>query len=455
MAAPTPSYLDQIVARTRLDVAEAKRAVPEADLRAAIAAQPPPTSLAAALARGAPLAVLAEFKKASPSKGDIAPDLVAAEQALRYAAAGCNVVSVLTEPHWFKGSLADLAAVKAALVDGGHWPRVAVLRKDFIVDAYQLLEARAHGADTALLIVAVLSSAELAHLIAAARALGFEPLVEVNTADEMRAALAAGARAIGVNNRNLHTFVVDMQTTERLGAMIPPGAPVQLVSLSGVAQPADVAPALAGGAVGVLVGEALMRAADPAELIVGLRGAGAAARGAVAPPPPRPPLVKVCGLRTASAAVCALEAGADLLGLIFVKGSKRTVSADEGAEIVAQVRARAIALGRREGAPVRAPPASAAAAGAVAWFGAGRDALDAAVGDHGRALVVGVFQDQVRTARPRLRALVPAARAAQASTARLKRPPTFPLLCLRALLRSLAPSLRPPPSACARSLWPR
>lgn len=331
------------------------------------------------------------------SKGDIAPDLVASEQALRYASAGCNVVSVLTEPHWFKGSLADLAAVREALGAAGHWPRVAVLRKDFIVDEYQLLEARAHGADTALLIVAVLSAHELAHLIAAARALGFEPLVEVNTPAEMEAAMAAGALVIGVNNRNLHTFVVDMSTTARLGRMLPPGGSAVLVSLSGVSKAEDVAPALEGGAVGVLVGEALMRATEPAQLIAQLRAAGQAARGTAAPAPlGSRPLVKVCGLKTAEAALCACESGADLLGLIFAQGSKRRVSAEAAAAIAAAVRRRRASASASGGKEPQLPPLPSAHAGgdAAQWFTAGAAWVESAVAALGRPLLVGVFQDQ-------------------------------------------------------------
>jgi anthranilate synthase/indole-3-glycerol phosphate synthase/phosphoribosylanthranilate isomerase len=179
--------------------------------------------------------VLAEFKKASPSKGDIAAGLDAPRQALAYALAGACTISVLTEPTWFKGSLADLENVRSALEGATLSPGVCALRKDFLIDEYMLLEARAHGADTALLIVAILTPEELVRLMAASRALGMEPLVEVNTEAEMQIALDAGAAVIGVNNRNLHTFEVDMGTTGRLAAMIPEHADVQLLALSGVA----------------------------------------------------------------------------------------------------------------------------------------------------------------------------------------------------------------------------
>ncbi|KAL3914510.1 MAG: hypothetical protein SGPRY_007599 [Prymnesium sp.] len=182
---------------------------------------------------------LLDFKRASPSKGDIAPNLDPSQQALSYA------LAVLTEPKWFKGSLDDLTRVKktlseAGMVGGeGRKTGVCVLRKDFLVEEYQLLEARAAGADTALLIVAILSeqrecpnTARSPQMMAASRELGMEPLVEVNTEEEMRVALAAGAKVIGVNNRNLHTFEVDMGTTARVAAMLPNGSDIQLLALS-------------------------------------------------------------------------------------------------------------------------------------------------------------------------------------------------------------------------------
>ena len=212
-----------IVKQRRLDVAEAKTRVAAEALRARVAAAAPPNDFAAVLSKSGPMALLAEMKRASPSKGDIAPHTDAAQQGLTYALAGACTISVLTEPSWFKGSLDDLARVRAALVAGGLGEEVCVLRKDFIVDEYQLLEARAHGADTALLIVAALSAAELSSLMAFSRSLGMEPLVEAANEGEMRVALDAGARVIGVNNRNLHTFEVDMTTTSRCAALVPSG----------------------------------------------------------------------------------------------------------------------------------------------------------------------------------------------------------------------------------------
>ena len=203
------SVLDKIADQRRLDVTAAQAVVTEDQLRAQIAAQSPAGDFVAAL-QAAPMAVLAEMKRASPSKGDIAMHVEAAQQGLTYALAGACTISVLTEPTWFKGSLDDLRRVKTALEEAKLSPGTCVLRKDFIIDEYQLLEARAAGADTALLIVAILSPTRLAELMAASRALGMEPLVEVATEGEMTVALEAKARVIGVNNRNLHTMEVDM-----------------------------------------------------------------------------------------------------------------------------------------------------------------------------------------------------------------------------------------------------
>lgn len=146
--------------------------------------------------------------------GDIAVDVIAAEQGVKYATAGAGILSVLTEPKWFKGSLQDMKDVRLATET--MTPRPAVLRKDFVVEEYQILEARAYGADTVLLIVAILEVDRLQRLIKRSREWGMEPLVEVNTLQEMEIALDAGAKVIGVNNRNLHTFQLDLGTTERV-----------------------------------------------------------------------------------------------------------------------------------------------------------------------------------------------------------------------------------------------
>ncbi|HET8734534.1 MAG TPA: indole-3-glycerol phosphate synthase TrpC, partial [Anaeromyxobacteraceae bacterium] len=199
-AGPQGTYLDAILARKREEVAALRAATPEAELRARLADAPPARALAAALSpRGGPTRVIAEVKRASPSAGAISAGLDAVAQARRYQAAGAAAISVLTDGPGFGGSLADLVAVRAA-VD------VPVLRKDFTVDAWQLVEARAAGADAALLIVAALGDPELRRLHDLCGELGLHALVEVHDEAEAARALAVGARIVGVNNRNLHTF---------------------------------------------------------------------------------------------------------------------------------------------------------------------------------------------------------------------------------------------------------
>jgi len=265
-----PTILETIVEKRRDDVRAAKAAVPVSELERRLASAPPVVAFTERLRRDAPMAVIAEVKRASPSKGDIAPGMDAAAQALKYATGGAAGISVLTEPTWFKGTLEDMAGVRAA-VDAMGADRPAILRKDFIIDEYQVLEARAHGADSVLLIVAALDDATLARLMTGTRKLGMEPLVEVNNAEEMQRALAAGAKVIGINNRDLRSFKVDLGTTDRLAGMVSGG--VLLAALSGISTREDVARFAAAGAGAVLVGEALMVADDPAAKIRELRGA--------------------------------------------------------------------------------------------------------------------------------------------------------------------------------------
>lgn len=262
-----PSILERIVAQRRTDVAATKRERPLATLIREAERAPAPLDVLDRLRAEPGVAVMAEIKRASPSRGPIAPHVDAYEQARRYAEAGAAVISVLTEPTWFLGSLDDLRAARRAAE--GVEPRPALLRKDFVVDAYQVAEARAAGADTVLLIVACLSDPDLGELISAARELGMEPLVEVNSEEEMERAAATGARFIGINNRDLRTFTVDLDTTVRVARAAPPTA--FLAALSGVRGRKDVERFVRAGARAVLVGEALMESADPAALIRELR----------------------------------------------------------------------------------------------------------------------------------------------------------------------------------------
>ncbi|GAA5831278.1 hypothetical protein JCM3766R1_002993 [Sporobolomyces carnicolor] len=375
--------------------------------------QPAATSTSAVPSGGKHMALLAEVKRASPSKGDIvdASSPSAPAIALSYALAGASVISVLTEPKWFKGSLDDMRAVRAAVDALPNRP--AVLRKDFILDPYQIDEARIYGADTVLLIVAMLSDAKLAELYTHSISRGMEPLVEVNNADELERALKVGAKVIGVNNRNLHDFNVDMSTTSRIADVIKDKYPeradeVILIALSGITGRQDVERYAAQGVSAVLVGESLMRAHDkgafvrellgsttqaPAStassLVEGAVSAVQSAASAVAtavtgtnPFSSTAPLVKICGLKTPEAAVTAADAGADLLGLIFVPGSKRHVSLSQAHEIIASVRSR-----QKSPAAASASPASLDTSD---WFSLQSSRLAA----HPRKpLFVGVFQN--------------------------------------------------------------
>jgi indole-3-glycerol phosphate synthase len=255
--------LDDILARTRADVAVRMAARPIADLEATAAARPPARSLARALRRPDQIACIAEFKRRSPSAGWIAEAADPATTVRAYAAGGAQALSILTDGPFFGGSLDDLGAARTAC-------ELPVLRKDFIVDRYQIVEARAAGADAILLIVAALSDPEIAALLAAAREIGLGALVEAHDADEVRRAVAAGAAIIGINNRDLRTFTVDRDLACRLRPQVP--AERIVVAESGIRDAADVARLRAAGIDAMLVGETLMRASDPAAALRALLG---------------------------------------------------------------------------------------------------------------------------------------------------------------------------------------
>jgi indole-3-glycerol phosphate synthase len=255
----TPTVLERILAETRAEVERRKRQATGSALDAAAA---PRRSFRDAL-RAEGIGVIAEFKRRSPSAGPLheAPDLRTIVSA--YAGGGAVAISVLTEGPNFGGSLADLAAAREAC-------SLPLLRKDFIVDPFQLHEARAAGADAVLLIVAAHAPEELADLHAQARALDLDVLVEVHDEAELQTALRAGAVMLGVNNRDLRDFSVDIGRTERLLDAIPPD--VLVVSESGIAGAEQLQRLQERGVDAVLVGEALMRAADPAVALRTLRG---------------------------------------------------------------------------------------------------------------------------------------------------------------------------------------
>lgn len=246
------SYLDSLLASTRARVAESKERVPADVLEQRVAAREEPRGFAAAIERDG-VALIAEIKRASPSKGVLDADLNPAALAHAYATGGAAALSVVTEPDHFRGSLEDLEAARAA--------GLPVLHKDFVVDDWQLLEARAAGADAVLLIVRILGDG-LPTLLAATRSLRMDALVEVHDAGDLTRAVEAGASLIGVNHRDLATFAVDPDRTAKLAFLVPCG--VTLVALSGVSTRAEVTALVTAGARAVLVGEALVTSPDPA-----------------------------------------------------------------------------------------------------------------------------------------------------------------------------------------------
>ncbi len=258
------TYLDRIVVAHRAAAAADER--PFEALREAALAAPPVRPFAAALAAADGTAVIAEIKRRSPSRGALAPDLVAAELAARYQAGGATALSVLTDAEFFGGSPADLAEARAAC-------SLPVLRKDFTVDGRDVLDARIMGADAVLLIVAALDDDELAGLLALAHDVGLDALVEVHDEAEADRALAAGASLVGVNQRDLTTFAVD---GDRARALAPRLAGAALrVAESGIAGPHDVRALGRAGYDAVLVGEWLVTNADPASALGRLVGARA------------------------------------------------------------------------------------------------------------------------------------------------------------------------------------
>ncbi len=246
---------------TRASVVRAEASLAQlAEVQAMARDQAPARPFASAL-RAATVQVIAEVKRASPSKGSIAAGLNAADQAARYVVGGAAAISVLTEPTRFGGSLEDLAAASARVA-------VPVIRKDFIVAPVQLWEARAAGASAALLIVRALSHEQLRRLIDEAREIGLALLVEIRDEGELERAIGAGATVIGVNNRNLETLIIDPATAPRVIRSIP--AECIAVAESGMQQVADVYPAAEAGADAILVGSAISAAANPAEAVAAL-----------------------------------------------------------------------------------------------------------------------------------------------------------------------------------------
>ncbi len=255
------SLLDEIVTHKRSELEQARTTFPEDELRAQAHTAPPPRDFAAALCKTR-IAVIAELKAASPSAGVIRPQFDPAALARAYEAGGADALSVLTDRRFFRGRPEHLRTAREVT-------RLPVLRKDFTLEAYHVYEARAMGADAVLLIAAILDDARLRALRALAEELGMAAVVEVHTEEEVERALRCGAKIIGINNRDLRTFQVDLATTFRLRPRIPDG--VLVVSESGITHPDQVRALEQAGVHAVLVGTALAGAADPAAALRTLR----------------------------------------------------------------------------------------------------------------------------------------------------------------------------------------
>lgn len=249
------TILDKIVADNRKELEARKRSFPLEEMRKKALAQPPPLDLASVL-RGDQIKLIAEVKKASPSRGVIRSDFDPVDTAQIYADNGASAISVLTESKYFQGSLDHLRDIKDALRN----KKLPLLRKDFISEPYQIYESRAYGADSLLLIAAILKLANLNELLKLSHKLGMSCLVEVHNEAEVEIALQSGARIIGINNRDLNTFKVDIATTKRLRPLILPDRIV--VSESGIKDRRDIEKLREWGVDAVLIGEAFMSAPD-------------------------------------------------------------------------------------------------------------------------------------------------------------------------------------------------
>ncbi|MFH1153493.1 MAG: bifunctional indole-3-glycerol-phosphate synthase TrpC/phosphoribosylanthranilate isomerase TrpF [Pseudomonadota bacterium] len=321
-------FLKTVIDLKKKDVEQARTRIPLAAIREQAEADQPRGQFLKAMAMGRPgnAGIIAEIKKASPSKGDIRPDLDPAEYARRYTEGGARAISVLTEPHFFKGSLQDLKDARGAT-------DLPVLRKDFTISSYQIYEARAAGADSILLITSILSVDQLRDYVNLTRELGMEPLVEIHSEWEFERTVACDAKIIGINNRNLQTLETDLTIAHRLAPFFLPGQiPVEA---SGISSREDIQKGLDAAIHNFLVGESIVRAKDTRAFIRELCETGSDKGGHV-PVIHRKgnrPMVKICGLTDPEEAAACARAGADAIGLVFYPKSPRAVTLDQAARI--------------------------------------------------------------------------------------------------------------------------
>jgi indole-3-glycerol phosphate synthase len=267
------TFLQRILDHKREEVERQQAKVPLDRLRQQAETAPPARPFGSVLRHADRLGLIAEIKKQSPSKGLLARDFDPLRLARVYTENGADAISVLTDLRFFGGSLQHLKSIRATQLDVTDRSSPPLLRKDFLVDPYQVWEARAYGADAVLIIVAALDATTVHTLLQTTRAAGMEALVEVHTTDELRIALDAGADLIGINNRNLHTFEVDVHVTDRVLAALPSGSRPIMISLSGLSDTDGLKRLRGLGADAILVGEAIVTAADPAAKVRELRGA--------------------------------------------------------------------------------------------------------------------------------------------------------------------------------------
>ena len=307
-------FLDRIISQTRFDLEQRKRLTPIEEQQRLALAQSTPRDFLQSLNVRSKIGLIAEVKRASPSKGLFAPEFDPVELAQIYAANGAAAISVLTEPHFFLGSFDYLAAIKQAV----HLP---VLCKDFIIDEYQVYEARAWGADAILLICAILDRNQLQRLLHVAHNLNMHCLVEVHNSDDVFKAISAGAHIIGINSRDLKTFHMHPNLIRDLRPLIPRDTVV--VAESGIHTTTDARRLARYDVQAILVGESLVTSSDiPAQICALLKGANENVQ------------VKICGLRTIEQMQSARDAGVDLLGLMFYEHSSRYIQPQVAKELL-------------------------------------------------------------------------------------------------------------------------